>query len=245
MRRILLLVCAVGVLMNLLTSNAATHSVDLDCSDFGFQAAAQSHRDVHSGDPDQLDDDDDGTACEDELPCPCDIAAAPPPDLTLAPPPQAAPRAPLVVAQSAQARVVRVIDGDTLEVRLVTRGLVKVKLIGIDAPARGTAKTAVRCGGLDATGRLKKLAFRNGRGRSVMLQTDPTQDREDRVDRLLAYVDAAGVDFARTMLSSGAALLHEVRLDFLRASTYRKAQASAKAARRGVWRRCGGTHTDR
>lgn len=190
MRRILLLVCAVGVLMNLLTSHAATHSVDLDCSDFGFQAAAQNHRDVHSGDPDQLDDDDDGRACEDELPCPCDSATAPPPDLALAPPPQAAPRAPLVVAQTAQARVVRVIDGDTLEVRLVTRELVEVKLIGIDAPARRTAKAAVRCGGLAATG-------------------------------------------------------HEFKLDFLRASTYRKAQASAKVARRGVWRRCGGTRTDR
>lgn len=135
MRRLLSAICAAGVLLGLLASQAASHSVDLDCSDFGFQAAAQDHRDVHSGDPDDLDDDDDGRACE-ELPCPCDGAAVPPPDLTAGPSPAAPAHAPLLAPQTARARVLGVVDGETLTVRLATGELVGVRLIGVDARAR-------------------------------------------------------------------------------------------------------------
>ncbi len=244
MRHLLLLVCAVSTLMGLLASQAASHSVDLDCSDFGFQAAAQDHRDVHTGDPDRLDDDEDGRACE-ELPCPCDGAVVPPPVLTPAARPPSAMPAPLVTAQTANARVVRVIDGDSLTVRLATGEMVKVRLIGIDARDGRTSAAQAGCGDVDAIERMKKLGFRKGTGRSVTLQTDPTQDREDGSDRLLAYVNAGRVDFGHTMILSGAAKLHVSRRDFLRASAYRKAQASARAAKRGVWRGCGDTHTAR
>ncbi|HWC27674.1 MAG TPA: thermonuclease family protein [Solirubrobacteraceae bacterium] len=242
MRRLLLLVCAVSTLMGLLASQAASHSVDLDCSDFGFQQAAQDHRDVHTGDPDRLDDDEDGRACE-ELPCPCDGAAVPPPVVTPAARPPSATPAPVVAAQSAKARVVRVIDGDSLTVRLATGEIVKVRLIGIDARDGRTSAAQAGCGDVDAIDRMKKLAFGKGTGRSVTLKTDLTQDREDGFDRLLAYVSAGRVDLGHDMILSGAANVS--KRDFLRASAYRKAQATAKAAKRGVWRSCGDTHAAR
>lgn len=43
---------------------AADHSRDLDCDDFETQPEAQDHFDAHSGDPDGLDRDDNGAACE-------------------------------------------------------------------------------------------------------------------------------------------------------------------------------------
>jgi hypothetical protein len=49
----------------------ATHLGDLDCSAFPMQADAQEHYEAHPGDPDRLDEDGDGLACEDFLPCPC------------------------------------------------------------------------------------------------------------------------------------------------------------------------------
>jgi len=88
---------------------------------------------------------------------------------------------------------------------------------------------------------MKRLALRNGTGLMVTLQTDPTQDRQARSDRLLAYVDARGVDLGRTMIASGLAKVHALESDFLRLTTYRNAQATAKAAKRGMWRRCGAT----
>jgi hypothetical protein len=47
---------------------AAPASADVDCVDLGSQAAAQTYYDGHAGDPDGLDADHDGTACEASAP---------------------------------------------------------------------------------------------------------------------------------------------------------------------------------
>ena len=52
----------------------ASHGTDLNCSDFSTQAEAQAHLRDHPTDPDGLDADGDGIACE-SLPCPCDLTA--------------------------------------------------------------------------------------------------------------------------------------------------------------------------
>jgi len=235
MRRLLLSICAAGALAALPSSAAANHAGDLDCSDFPNKAAAQAHLAAHPGDPDGLDGNSDGAACE-SLPCPCPGSATPAPP----PPPPPAVTPPAAVAQTAKARVVRVIDGDTLKVKLASGPSATVRLIGIDTPETRKPGTPVQCGGLDATARMKKLALRDGAGRTVTLKTDPTQDVLDRYDRLLAYVSAGGVDFGRTMISSGWAKVYVFEQDFLRVRGYRAAQASGKAAKRGVWRKCGG-----
>ena len=185
----------------------------------------------------------DGRPCE-ALPCPCGatagaVAPTPAPPTPIAPAP-AAPTASLPAARSVEARIVRVIDGDTLKARLTTGQTLNVRLIGIDTPETRKPGTRVQCGGPDATARVKKLAYRNGVGRTVTLRTDPTQDLVDRFGRLLAYVDAGGLDFGRAMISSGWAKVYVYERGFERVSTYRRTQASGKAAKRGVWRKCGG-----
>jgi endonuclease YncB( thermonuclease family) len=229
----LVLLCAIGVAMGLPSSAPATHGGDLDCSSFATQAAAQSHLAAHPGDPDGLDGNSDGVPCE-SLPCPCGTTNTPPPA------PTPAPAAPAPSTQSATARVVRVIDGDTLRVRLTTGQNANVRLIGIDTPETRKPGTPVQCGGPDATSRMKKLAMRNGRGRTVTLTSDPTQDRVDRFGRLLAYVNAGSADFGRTMISSGWAKRYVFERSPARSAAYRAAQASARASKRGVWRKCGG-----
>ena len=233
MRRLLLSICAAGTLIALPSPAAATHGAVLDCPGFPNQAAAQAHMDAHPGDPDGLDGDSDGRACE-SLPCPCAGAAAPTP-----PPPVAAPVSP-PAARTVTARVVRVIDGDTLKVRLATAQTATVRLVGIDTPETVKPGTRVQCGGRDATARMRKLALRNGAGRTVTLAGDPAQGLVDRFGRLLAYVSAGGVDFGRTMISSGWAKVYVDSRGFARRAGYRRAQATVKAARRGVWRKCAG-----
>lgn len=136
--------------------------------------------------------------------------------------------------------MIRVIDGDTLKVRLTSGGTINVRLIGIDTPETRKPGTPVECGGAEATARMKKLAFHRGRGGVVTLRTDPTQDLQDRYGRLLAYVSSAGADFGRTMISSGWAKTYVFERDFQRVAKYRSAEASARSAKRGVWRKCGG-----
>ncbi|WP_085507292.1 excalibur calcium-binding domain-containing protein [Thalassobacillus devorans] len=46
------------------TTVFADHSGDRNCSDFDTQPEAQEHMDAHEGDPDGLDRDGDGIACE-------------------------------------------------------------------------------------------------------------------------------------------------------------------------------------
>lgn len=247
-RRVLLLAFAISAFMGLLASSAATHDRDLDCVDFDTQRAAQDHRDAHIGDPDGLDPDYDGTACE-ELPCPC--GSTPTSPVPPAPERREAPTSPVPghlgsqdQAVTSNGRVVDVLDANTLKVRLAAGTIVKARLIGIDTPKRRGRGTRDDCGASDATARMKRLAFRNGIGRSVTLKSDPMQDGADLAWRLV-YVDGGGVDFGRTMISSGWGKVHAVDSGFLRLSAYRAAEASAKAAQRGMWQSCGRTPSAR
>ena len=226
MRRSILLACALGVWVTLLAPDGFTHNVDRDCSDFDTQRAAQDHRDTHASDPDRLDDEN-GLTCP-ELPCPCGATVLPPPTPV---PLRTAPTAPRDLPLT-EGRVAAVIDAATLRVGLPHGETVDVRLIGIDAVKRRA------CAGVDATAHMKRLAFRNGIGRLVKLKSDPTQDREDHSGRRLAYVSAQDVDFGRALVWSGRAV-NALDSHFLRAGIYRRAQSSAKAAERGVWRRCG------
>lgn len=231
--RLLLLICAVSALMVVPASNVSAHSQDKDCADFATQRAAQDHQDTHVGDPDGLNDDT-GATCP-ELPCPCGATPLAPAAPIPVRPPSAAPLAPLTT----QAQVSRVVDGDTLKVRLPTGQLTDVGLIGVDSPERGKPGSRGECGALEATAQMKRLVLRNRSARRVTLQTDALHAREHQADRLLAYVSARGADVGRTMIAAGLAKVDVFDQGFARLTTYREAQASAKAAKRGVWRRCG------
>ena len=63
MRRTLLLLAA-GIVLALTAAPAAFAQDDQNCEDFASQAEAQAHLEADSSDPDNLDADDDGQACE-------------------------------------------------------------------------------------------------------------------------------------------------------------------------------------
>ena len=234
MCRLLLLTGSVIALTALPASNAAAHSQDKDCADFSTQRAAQDHQDTHVGDPDRLNDDN-GVTCP-QLPCPCGATPLPP----AAPIPVRLPSAAPVARLPTTARVSRVVDGETLKVRLPAGQMANVGLIGVDSPEPGTPRSRGECGAPEPTTQMKRLVLRNASGRSVTLQTDPTQARVDQSGRLSVYVSARGVDIGLTMIASGAAKVDGFDSDFARLATCRNAQASAKAAKRGMWRRCRG-----
>src|SRR5262245_50751171 len=73
--------------------------------------------------------------------------------------------------------VVRVVDGDTIDVR-VAGGTERVRVLGIDTPERGA------CYADRASAETARLAL----DRRVVLRGDRTQARRDRYGRLLAYV---------------------------------------------------------
>lgn len=130
--------------------------------------------------------------------------------------------------------VTRVVDGDTLRVRLAGRHET-VRLIGIDTPETVRPDTPVECFGRAAA---QQLAALLPPGSQVRLERDV--ELRDRFDRLLAYVFRR-----RDGLFVNEALARE---GFARTATYPPNEAyvdrfvdavtDARAAERGLWHAC-------
>ncbi len=110
--------------------------------------------------------------------------------------------------------VTRVVDGDTVDVRLTSGKRERVRLIGIDTPERG------ECAAAKATAAARRLAL----GRTVVLRGDATQDTRDRYGRLLAYVWIGGrKDLGLEQLRHGLARVYVYERPFARLALYRSA----------------------
>jgi len=124
--------------------------------------------------------------------------------------------------------VTRVVDGDTVDVRLVGGRSERVRLIGIDSPERR------ECGYAPATLRARTLAL----GRAVLLRGDRTQDTRDRHDRLLAYVWTGKRDVGEALVRGGFARVYVYERPFLRLDAYRRAERAGRLSPQSVWK-CG------
>lgn len=85
------------------------------------------------------------------------------------------------------ATVLKVIDGDTVDVRSDQRGRLRIRILGINTPE---TKFKLECGGPEASTYGHKLLD----DQRVAIVTDPTQDSTDRFGRTLAYVFLASGD---------------------------------------------------
>lgn len=216
-----------GVLA-VLASSPAQAIADRDCADFATQKAAQIFFLKHSpgSDPHRLDADDDGIAC-DSNPCPCYYKRSLPSGSGTATQPRR------TVVQ--YARVVKVVDGDTADVRLTSGARKRVRFLGIDTPE---VYGGVECGGPAASRTLKRLLPVRTR---VKLVSDTSQANADRYGRILRYVVRTrdGLQVNRNMVWRGNARVYVYNhKPFKRVASFRDAQRAAKAAPRGIWKSC-------
>ena len=134
---------------------------------------------------------------------------------------------------SDRARVVDVVDGDTITARVhgKTRD---VRLIGIDTPEVYGGR---ECGGPQASAAMRRLLDRGDR---VELIRDPSQDAVDHYGRLLRYVEHSSIDVGHQQILRGRARVYVYDDNaYRRVSSYRKAQREAKRHDRGAWGDCG------
>ena len=127
--------------------------------------------------------------------------------------------------------VVRVIDGDTIEVQ--KNGTVKkVRFIGIDTPETVDPRKSVQCFGKEASAKATELLL----GKRVRLETDATQDAYDRYGRLLAYAYLPnGVFFNSYMIEEGYAHEYTYELPYRYQKEFKAAEARAREAGKGLW----------
>ena len=121
------------------------------------------------------------------------------------------------------AEVLRVVDGDTIDIRDDVRGRLRIRVLGIDTPE--TKKQAT------------EFAQSTLLGQRVALQPDPTQDRTDRYGRTLAYlVRADGFDYSVEAARAGTAKSYVYGgIPVSRYDAIDAAEAEAWGAMRGLW----------
>ena len=134
-------------------------------------------------------------------------------------------------------RLLRVIDGDTIHVR-VNHRTQRVRLLGLDAPELHRPRTPVQCAARASAAALARLVHP---GQAVSLTTDPTQERYDRYRRLLAYARTSTRDLQISQLRDGWERLYTYHHQPLtHQGELRRAERHGRDQRRGAWRLCNG-----
>ena len=132
---------------------------------------------------------------------------------------------------TASATVLRVIDGDTVEVRL--GGAVEdVRYIGVDTPESVAPGRPVECFG-EAAGELNRDLVE---GEVVRLVFD--EELRDRYGRLLAYVHAGPLFVNAELVRRGYARTLEIEPNTARADLFARLEQRAGRAGRGLWGSC-------
>ena len=138
-------------------------------------------------------------------------------------------------AAAGTATVVRVVDGDTVDVRL-GRAEETARLLGIDTPETVKPGAPVDCFGPEASARTKELL---PVGTEVRLARDA--EARDRFGRLLVYVVRVRDDLFvnRSLLADGFARPLSIAPNEAHRAELAVAAAEAREAGRGLWGACG------
>jgi micrococcal nuclease len=130
-------------------------------------------------------------------------------------------------------RVERVVDGDTIVVRLGGTDE-RVRYIGMDTPEDVKPGTPVQCFALAAAAANRRLVA----GREVRLV--PDAEARDRYGRMLAYVyrEPDGLFVNAELVRRGYARVLTIPPNVAHESEFRRLARHARAAGRGLWSRC-------
>jgi micrococcal nuclease len=135
---------------------------------------------------------------------------------------------------ASSARIVRVIDGDTVRVRSQGR-TETVRYIGVDTPETVKPGTAVECFGKRASAFNRRLVT----GRRVRLRFG--RERRDRYGRLLAYVYVAGRgrrSVNSTLVARGYGTVLTIPPNTEHTAPFERLERRARRRGLGIWRAC-------
>jgi micrococcal nuclease len=135
------------------------------------------------------------------------------------------------LGQSVTARVVRVVDGDTIEVSIDGEEE-DIRYIGVDTPETVKPDAPVECYGHRASAANQRLV----EGRSVRLVFD--RERRDVYGRLLAYVYAGERFVNAALVREGYARTLTIAPNTAHADLFARLQKRAGRAGRGLWGTC-------
>src|SRR6058998_1723771 len=129
---------------------------------------------------------------------------------------------------SLEGTVVRVVDGDTIHVRLADR-VEKVRYIGVNTPEVHHPRKGEEPGGREAAEVNRRLI----EGKTVRLELDVRE--RDRYGRLLAYVYVGELMVNAELVRLGYAQVMTMPPNVKHASLFVKLQREAREGARGLW----------
>jgi len=130
---------------------------------------------------------------------------------------------------TSSAKVIRVIDGDTIELE----GGIKLRYIGIDTPETRHPTVGVECYGAESSQKNSELIL----GKEVRLEKDVSET--DRYGRLLRYVyvttDGGEIFVNQELVKTGFAQARSYPPDIKYQEIFRAAEAEAREKKLGLW----------
>lgn len=140
----------------------------------------------------------------------------------------------VVAPQLTHATVVRVIDGDTIEVSISARWWLtyRVRYLGIDAPETGHYSQPAECFGTQASVKNSQLVA----GKTVGLEKDVSET--DQYGRLLRYVWVDDILVNDYLVRHGYARVYTYPPDVRYAEQFRQAEREARENNWGLWAAC-------
>lgn len=122
-------------------------------------------------------------------------------------------------------KVIRVIDGDTIEIE----GGQRVRYIGIDTPETVDPRKPVQCFGKEASSKNKELV----EGKQVKLEKDISET--DKYGRLLRYIYVGDIFVNDYLVRQGYAHASSYPPDIKYQNQFTQAQSEARSNNRGLW----------
>ncbi len=127
-------------------------------------------------------------------------------------------------------KVVKVIDGDTIDVS-VDGKTSRVRLIGIDTPESKDPRKTVECFAVEASNKLTEIVL----NKDVTLLADSSQGDKDKYKRLLRYIQLDGTIVNQTMISEGFAYEYTYKTPYQFQKQFKASQEKAKTSSLGLW----------
>ncbi len=138
---------------------------------------------------------------------------------------------PPLPADLVRAPVVRVVDGDTVDVQLDGR-VERVRLIGINTPESVDPRRPVECFGVEAAANARAMLD----GQVVLLEADPSQSDRDPNGRLLRYLWLADGRLVNLeQIAQGYAFEYTYAAPYRYQDRFRAAERAAREAEAGLW----------
>lgn len=132
---------------------------------------------------------------------------------------------PIVKQEQELVEVVKVIDGDTIKVK-VNGEEESIRLIGIDTPEKN------ECFEKEATKRAKELM----ENKKIKLEADSSQDDNDKYGRLLRYIYLEdGILVNKKLIEEGFGTEYTYKIDYKFQTEFKEAEKMAKWQKVGIW----------